>query len=699
MEGIHVAGKPSGKVAGTFLAIGLIISASFGVLENRQISPMTTVDHLFLDNFLRYSVSGKAARNTVVVDIDDVSLSAVGQWPWPRYRTASLIQSIARARPSAIALDMLFSEPDRSSLANIKQTFKRDFGLDISFTGAPEGLMQNDGFLGEVFAQTGAVGSTYFYFDHVSKPAAPVAPGLRIDGRTDLLTLNNASGILLNTPEIASQTSVSGFINYQRDDDGLLRRLPLLMKYDGVIHASLALATVMRSLGTDAAVIEAGSSGPVIRVRNHRIPIDASGFSLLRSNGGARLYPSVLALDILNGSFRPEDIAGKIVFVGSTAAGLNDLQSTAFGPQFPGLKVHAVMAEGIIDDALVSEPTWASTSIFVACMIAGVVMAALFIGAGGAGVALLGTTLLAALLGAISMVLFLQAGEFVSPGAPILVAGSLFAIFSLIRFAIERRRAYVWLKRLEHSRQIAMEAMAAVAETRDPETGAHIKRTQHYVKAIAEQLAGSGKFADILTAEYIYLLFISAPLHDIGKVGIPDHILLKPGKLTAEEFVIMKRHAELGQQIILNAGRRIEGDNFLVIGAEIAGTHHERWDGTGYPLGLAGAAIPLSGRIMAVADIYDALISRRCYKEPFPHAKATGMMRSYAGTTFDPVVLDAFFAIEGRIQEIAAQFRDEDVVTGIGSAAEVSSPDPGRIVRSTQEVPPQPDLQANEAAR
>ena len=686
MEGIHRAGKPSKKVASTFIAIGLSISALFGFLEIRQIVPITTIDHLFLDNFLRYSASGKPAGNTVVVDIDDVSLSAVGQWPWPRYRTASLIQRIAGAGPSAIGLDMLFSEPDRSSLANIKQTFKRDFGLDISFTGAPEGLMQNDGFLGEVIAQTGAVGSTYFYFDHVSKPGAPASPGLRFDGRTDLLTLNNASGILLNTPEVASQTKISGFINYQRDDDGRLRRLPLLMKHDGVIHASLALATVMRSLETDTASIEASASGPVIRVQNHRIPIDPAGFALLRFNGHSGLYPSVLALDMLNGTFRSEDIVGKIVFVGSTAAGLNDLQSTAFGPQFAGLKAHAVMAEGIINDALVREPTWATTAIFITCMIAGIAMAALFIAAGSAGAALLGTTALAGILVAVALVLFLHASAFVSPGAPMLVAVSLFAIFSLIRFGIERRHAYVWLKRLEHSRQIAMEAMAAVAETRDPETGAHIKRTQYYVRAIADQLASSGQYTDILTKEYIYLLFISAPLHDIGKVGVPDHILLKPGKLTAEEFVIMKRHAELGQQIIVNAGRRIKGDNFLVIAAEIAGTHHERWDGTGYPLGLAGAEIPLSGRIMAVADIYDALISRRCYKEPFPHEKATGLMRSYAGTTFDAVVLDAFFAIEGRIQEIAARFRDEEVVVEVVSAVEASSPDPRTESKRSERV-------------
>ncbi len=232
------------------------------------------------------------------------------------------------------------------------------------------------------------------------------------------------------------------------------------------------------------------------------------------------------------------------------------------------------------------------------------------------------------------------------------------------RFAMHQRHAQRWRKQLENARQVTIESMAAVAETRDPETGGHIKRTQHYVRAIARQLRSTGHYTDVLTDDYIHLLFLSAPLHDIGKVGVPDHILLKPGPLTPEEWVIMRKHAEFGRQIILSTSRHIEGDNFLGIASEIAATHHEKWDGTGYPAGLEGQAIPLAGRIMAVADIYDALISRRCYKEPFPHAMAMAMMRELRGTTFDPVVLDAFLAIECQITLIAANFRDEDDASG-----------------------------------
>jgi len=180
------------------------------------------------------------------------------------------------------------------------------------------------------------------------------------------------------------------------------------------------------------------------------------------------------------------------------------------------------------------------------------------------------------------------------------------------------------------------------------------------VKSIAEALRAAGQYADILTQEVIDLLYISAPLHDIGKVGVPDRILLKQGKLTDEEFEQMKKHAEYGKAIIYNTAQKIEGNNFLVIAGEIAYCHHEKWDGTGYPRGLAGEQIPLSGRIMAVADVYDALISRRCYKAPFTHEHAANIMREARGRHFDPVVLDAFFSIEAKIRQIASTYQDVD---------------------------------------
>ena len=204
-------------------------------------------------------------------------------------------------------------------------------------------------------------------------------------------------------------------------------------------------------------------------------------------------------------------------------------------------------------------------------------------------------------------------------------------------------------------------AMASMAETRDNETGNHIRRTQHYVKLLAEQLRKHPRFAETLTDAFIATLFKSAPLHDIGKVGIPDRILLKPGKFEAHEFEIMKTHCKLGRDAIQQAEDRLGLKvDFLTVAKEIAYGHQEKWDGSGYPEGLAGDDIPVSARLMAVADVYDALISRRVYKEGMPHEKAMQIIVEGRGKHFDPDMVDAFLALADQFQAVALRYVDSD---------------------------------------
>jgi putative two-component system response regulator len=204
-------------------------------------------------------------------------------------------------------------------------------------------------------------------------------------------------------------------------------------------------------------------------------------------------------------------------------------------------------------------------------------------------------------------------------------------------------------------------AMASLAETRDSDTGNHIRRTQHYVRALAIRLRSDPRFARQLTDSAISTLFKSAPLHDIGKVGIPDRILLKPGRYTPEEFEIMKTHTTLGRAAIEHAERSLGvAVEFLTVAKEIAYSHQEKWDGSGYPEGRAGEAIPLSARLMAVADVYDALISRRIYKEGMPHEAAAAIIAEGRGSHFDADVADAFLAIQDEFRAIAARFADTD---------------------------------------
>ena len=203
-------------------------------------------------------------------------------------------------------------------------------------------------------------------------------------------------------------------------------------------------------------------------------------------------------------------------------------------------------------------------------------------------------------------------------------------------------------------------AFCSLVEARDNETGNHIRRTQHYMLALCEALRDHPSFAAELTVPNIQLLFKSAPLHDIGKVAIPDDILLKPGKLNAWEWAIMQRHAELGAAAIAAAQGEVGNKNtsFLEYARQIALSHHERWDGTGYPRRLAGDAIPLAGRLMAIADVYDALISRRVYKPAFTHDAAIAIMREESGRHFDPEILSCMLSIAGRFDEIAQRFSD-----------------------------------------
>jgi putative two-component system response regulator len=209
---------------------------------------------------------------------------------------------------------------------------------------------------------------------------------------------------------------------------------------------------------------------------------------------------------------------------------------------------------------------------------------------------------------------------------------------------------------------VTIHAMASLAETRDNETGNHIRRTQNYVKLLAQHLQFHPNYTHFLNMDgVIETLFKSAPLHDIGKVGIPDAILLKPGRFEPYEFEIMKSHPELGQKTILQAESELGIDvPFLQYAKEIAYGHHEKWDGSGYPQGLSGEDIPISARLMAVADVYDALISRRVYKEGMPHEQAVQIILDGKGTHFDPHIIEAFVVLHEKFKEIASTFFDSN---------------------------------------
>jgi putative two-component system response regulator len=208
------------------------------------------------------------------------------------------------------------------------------------------------------------------------------------------------------------------------------------------------------------------------------------------------------------------------------------------------------------------------------------------------------------------------------------------------------------------TRDVAIFAMAKLAESRDPETGAHLDRVRSYSRLLAQQLGGREKFKKEITPEYARLIYLTSPLHDIGKVGIPDMVLLKPGRLSDREFEIMKTHTTIGAQTLDAALQEFPTAEFLRMGRDIAATHHERFDGGGYPNKLVGEEIPLCGRIVALADVYDALTSKRVYKSAFSHDVARSMIESETGSHFDPEVAAAFLQIEAQFLAIRDHFSE-----------------------------------------
>ena len=202
-------------------------------------------------------------------------------------------------------------------------------------------------------------------------------------------------------------------------------------------------------------------------------------------------------------------------------------------------------------------------------------------------------------------------------------------------------------------------ALSKLSESKDPDTGAHLERMREYCKVLARQLSQQTRFQSIINSEFITSIYAASPLHDIGKVGIPDHILMKPGKLDSEEWEVMKLHPQIGADTLRAVLKQFPNNPILQTGVEIAESHHERWDGTGYPHQLKGEDIPIAARILALADVYDALTSQRCYKEAFEHERCRQLIIEGKGSHFDPLIVEAYLEVEQEFIRIRAEYQDE----------------------------------------
>jgi CHASE2 domain-containing sensor protein len=581
----------------------------------------------------------------VVVDIDDRSLTAIGQWPWRRDVIGQLISRLRDLGASTVALDLIFAEPDRyegpgalpdESLAKTIQAGRAVLGYAMTFDGA---------------------GGT-------PNPCLLHPLGLAIMRRDDSAEepFFQATGTICNLPVLTQAAQLSGFLNAAPDPDGLLRRIPLLLELDGRVYPSLALAAVTSVTGTrDVALRVANVNSSSLLLDNRAVPLDGKSNLRLRYRGPKRTFPYVSAVDVLNMRQEPSTAAmfagmfkDKIVFVGTTALGTREVVSTPLDTLFAGVEVQATVADNLLQQDFIHRPEYAGaleTQIVVGLGL----LSALLVGRFGLawGAAGLAACLAGTWLGSVR--LMSADGAFLSPLFPTMGLLSALAAMTVARFTSERKRADRAGEDKVTSQRLMVQSLLSLTEVRDAETGKHSRRTQQLTRVIARQLSTHPQFRDYLTPERIELLASLAPLHDIGKVGVPDQILHKPGLLTPEEFAEMRRHPGYGRDVIVHAEQRagVKDDVILSLAKDIVYTHHEKWDGTGYPEGLRGRDIPIPGRVMAVVDVYDATTTRQLYRTPMSHDEAVAFIVKGQGSHFDPDVVEAFVQVSATLRGLA----------------------------------------------
>jgi CHASE2 domain-containing sensor protein len=616
---------------------GVIPTLLAALLSVYRPSLLRNLEYSAYDVLVRAAPVRPPDPRIVIVDVDERSLSAVGQWPWRRDVVARLVAALRDQGAAAVALDIVFAESDRYDAGN------------------------TDAVLAETLRAGKVVLGYALTFDPSTVRASACVQhpfGLAIVRRDDSpeQPFFHATGAVCSLAALTHAAGASGFLNAAPDPDGLLRRVPLMMEFDGQVYPALSLAAVTAATRPHDAVLDlANVNTATLLVDARRVPLDGKSNLLVRYRGGKRTFPYVSAADVLSGQAGPDAFRNRLVFVGTTALGTREVVATPLDTLFAGVEVQATVADNLLQQDFLRRPEHAST-IETQIVLGLGILATLVVSRFGL---VWGTIAAAGGIAAawgLAAWLFGSAGIFLSPLYPTVGLAGALTMMTAARFAAEHHRADEAVSKRTTSQKLMVQSLLSLTEVRDAETGRHSRRTQRYARVLAEQLARDPRYAGYLTAETIELLSSLAPLHDIGKVGVPDRLLNKPGDLTPEELVEMRKHPSHGRDVILHAEREVgaHDDQILAMAKDIVYTHHEKWDGTGYPQGLKGGDIPIPGRLMALVDVYDAVRTRSLYRQPMSHEAAVDLIVRGRGTHFDPAVVDAFLNVAAVMKEIAA---------------------------------------------
>jgi adenylate cyclase len=629
------------------LAAGTVPAVAAAVVCLFQPTSLSRIDASLYDRLVRAAGTTRPSGLVTIVDVDEQSLARVGQWPWPRSRVAALIDRLRDHGAAEVALDIMFAEPDRAAA-----------GEGDSDAALAAALQTHDVVLG--YALT---------FD---RPDAAAPDCLRHPLPLAVVTAApaahawpffTATRAICNLPVLTMAAGASGFLNAAPDADGILRRVPLLLSFNDRIYPSLALSAVARLTGRHPHTLNVAtvnrstlelSENASLSGASPTVPLDGQSNLLVRYRGPKRTFPYVSAAEVLDGTARREHFDGRLVLVGTTALGTREVVATPLDTLFTGVEVQATVADNLIQGDFLHRPEHAVLIESLATFGSGLAIALLSarrLPHGLAAAAALAVALPIAALAAMQ-----RGGLVFSPLYPLIALAVSAPALTIAGLGFERRRADAAGVANATSRRLMVQTLLSLVETRDQETGRHSRRTQQYTRLLAHALAAHPAYRATLTPERIDLLATLAPLHDIGKVGIADRVLLKPGPLDAAEIEEMRRHPACGRDVIIQAERDagVRDDETLALAKELVYTHHERWDGTGYPEGLAGDAIPIAGRIVAIVDVYDAMRSPRPYHRAMTHDEVMAIIVKGRGSHFDPAVVDAFLELAPTFEALSS---------------------------------------------
>ncbi len=595
----------------------------------------------------------KQTSNVVIVNIDNKSVNQIEQWPWSRVIYAQLIANINEMTPTTIGINMHFCHEDKASPVVMKKFYQKYFELNTTINNIPKELENNDRFLAKKLSESNSILSVRLFNSNKKTAAHCNSLSYNILNMDGIKGFPKANYLECNTQEFHQNNANFGFSMIPINGDRVAREIPLLRAYKDKNIPSFGLATLLS--------LNIHDYDPIKRV------LKFFDKSIFLKSSNKLLLPYTLsssnvfsAIDVLRREVPVEAFHGKIVIVGSTVNSVNRYHQIYHGEKVCSSMIHASYIESLLNDTFLIQSSFYKKFNIALALIFSLLLYFLLRKRKYISMLVLTSSLFFASL--FWLVIKFKEGIYISIGYlwfPLIFVCLILLV--AIFFSKNKKEKEALKKDLVRSLHSSATSMALVANTHDQETGEHLIRTKKYVKLLAIQLYKKGLYPDLITPHQIELISEAAPLHDIGKVGISDNILKKPGKLTTDEFEIMKTHSKLGADIITQSLAYYEHNPLLEIAHNIALYHHERWDGKGYPKGLKEHEIPIEAQLMSIADVYDALISKRRYKEAFTYEKAESIIISERGKAFNPILVDIFIEQKEKFKSISLEWHEEEM--------------------------------------